>query len=72
MNWVQKYIDWDKLKHEWHSFALQVGGLFVALHEAACEAGADWTPFIPEKYRPYAVPVYLTVMLTVRKYRNPR
>lgn len=65
-----KWIDLDKLKHEWQTFVLQISGLLLALHEAAVEAGADWSPFVPDKYRPYVWPIVMTLMLTLRKYKN--
>lgn len=61
---------WNKLKHEWKTFAVSVGGLLISLHEAAVEAGADWSPLVPEKYRPYVMPVTLTLILTLRRYRD--
>lgn len=63
-------IDLDKLKHEWKTFALNLAGVALGLHEAACQAGVDWTPFIPEKYRPYAIPVFATLSLALRQWRN--
>lgn len=59
-----------KLQHEWKTFALQTGGLLLGLHEAAIEAGADWTPFLPEKYRPYGLPILATLSLALRRYKN--
>lgn len=65
-------IDFEKLKHEWKTFALQLGSLAIGLHEAAIEAGADWTPFIPEKGRPFALPVVMTLSLALRQYKNAK
>lgn len=59
-----------KLQHEWKTFVLQLGSLAFGLHEAAIEAGADWTPFIPEKYRPYVLPIVMTLSLAFRRYKN--
>lgn len=63
-------IDLEKLKHEWKTFTLNVFTLLIGLHEAAIESGADWSPFIPEKYRPYALPVAAVLSLSLRKYTN--
>lgn len=65
-------IDFQKLKHEWKTFALQVGGLLLGFHEAAINAGADWTPFVPEDYRPYVLPVVMTLSLALRQYKNAK
>lgn len=62
-------IDFDKLRHEWKTFAVQLIALGIGLHEAAIESGQDWTPFIPEKYRPYALPILATLSLTLRRYK---
>lgn len=63
-------VDFQKLKHEWKTFALQLGSLGIGLHEAAIDAGADWTPFVPETYRPYVLPTVMTLSLALRRYTN--
>lgn len=60
----------EKLQHEWKTFVLQLGSLALGVHEAAIEAGADWTPFIPEKYRPFVLPVVMTLSLLLRRYKQ--
>jgi len=67
-----KWIDKEKLRHEWKTFVVQISGLLFGLHEAACQSGADFTPFLPEKYRPYALPIAMTLSLALRRYRNPK
>lgn len=61
---------WDKLKREWKTFAFAVVTVAIGTWEAAVASGYDLTPLIPEKYRPYAVPLIGISFLALRQWRD--
>jgi len=63
-------IDWKKLKHEWMTATLAVVTVVVGAHDLVVEAGYDLTPFIPDKYKPYAIPAIGIAMLALRKWKD--
>lgn len=58
----------QKLKKEWKTFALALATTLVGLHDTLVMSGYDWTPIVPEHYRPYAIPVIGLGFLALRKY----
>ena len=58
----------QKLKREWKTFALALATTLVGFHDTLVMSGYDWTPIIPEQYRPYAIPVIGLSFLALRKY----
>lgn len=65
-------IDFQKLRHEWKTFALAVLVAVGGIWDTIATSGYDISPIIPEKYRPYAVPVIGISFLLLRKYTNDR
>lgn len=59
-----------KLKHEWKTFLFAVASCVVGLYDGIVSAALDWTPFIPEKYRPYAPFVVGFGMLLLRRWTD--
>ncbi len=49
----------EKLKHEWKTAVLAVGTFLVGLWDAGASA-FDWTPVVPDKYKPF-VPLSLGI-----------
>lgn len=63
-------VDWAKLRHEWKTFALTVTTILVEAYDQFVAANLDYTPIIPEKWRPY-VPFILGVLfLILRQYKS--
>lgn len=60
----------SKLKREWKTFALAVATTLVGLHDTLVMSGYDWTPIIPEEYRPYAIPLIGLAFLLLRQYKD--
>lgn len=58
----------QKLRKEWKTFALALATTLVGFHDTLVMSGYDWTPIIPEQYRPYAIPVIGLSLLALRKY----
>lgn len=58
----------QKLRKEWKTFALALATTLVGFHDTLVMSGYDWTPIIPEQYRPYAIPVIGLSFLALRKY----
>jgi hypothetical protein len=65
-------IAWDKLKHEWKTFAFGVLTTAVGAWDCLAPSGYDLSVFIPEKYRPYAVPAIGVTFLLLRQYRHQK
>lgn len=65
-------IDYQKLKHEWKTFALAVATVLGGTYEAVAPSGYDLSIFVPEKYRPYVVPAIGISFLMLRQYRDHR
>lgn len=63
-------ISWDKLRHEWKTFAFGVLTFVVGVWDVAAPSGYDLSVFIPEKYRPYAVPAIAIIFLCLRQYKH--
>lgn len=59
----------EKLKHEWKTFALAVAVSAGGLYDAAVKAGYDLTPLVPEKYRSYIVPIVGIAFLALRQWK---
>lgn len=60
----------EKLKREWKTFSFALLTIAVGTWEAAREMGYDLTPLVPEKYRPYALPVVGITFLILRQWRD--
>lgn len=58
---------WDKLRHEWKTAALAVATFLVGVWDAGASA-FDWTPIVPEKYRPFVPLVLGTGFLVLRRW----
>lgn len=63
-------IAWDKLRHEWKTFAWGILTFVVGVWDVAAPSGYDLSIFIPETYRPYAVPVIAIGFLGLRQYKH--
>lgn len=63
-------IDFKKLRREWKTFALGVVASVVGLYDAFTASNLDYTPIIPEHYRPYAPLVIGVLFLLLRQYRD--
>jgi hypothetical protein len=63
-------IDFKKLRHEWKTFSFAVLTFVVGIWDTAASSGYDLSPIIPEKYRPYAVPIIGISFLALRKWTN--
>lgn len=58
---------WDKLKHEWKTAALAFVTFLVGIWDAGASA-FDFTPVVPDHYRPF-VPLTLGVgFLVLRRW----
>jgi hypothetical protein len=64
-------IDWRKLRHEWKTFAVGVASVLVGLYDGIIAQSLDWTPLVPERYRPYAPFIVGVLMLLLRRYKDP-
>lgn len=61
---------WDKLKREWKTAAFAVVSVLVSLWDAGAST-YDYTPLVPDKYKPY-VPVLVPLFfLILRRWRPP-
>lgn len=58
----------EKLKNEWKTFALAVGTTVVGFWDSLSAFGYDYSPVIPEEYRPYVIPAIGLGFLALRKY----
>lgn len=63
-------IDFQKLKHEWKTFALACVTTVIGIWDTAVSANYDLSPIIPEHYRPLAVPAIGISFLMLRKYKE--
>lgn len=63
-------IDFQKLRHEWKTFTLTVTTILIEAYDQFIAANLDYTPIIPERWRPY-VPFILGVLfLILRQYKT--
>lgn len=65
---LKRKIDFRKLRHEWKSFAVAVCAIFIGLYDGIISAALDWTPFIPERWRPYAPFIVGFAVLLARRW----
>jgi hypothetical protein len=63
-------IDFKKLKHEWKTFTLSVVTALIGFYDSFVASSLDYTPIIPEHWRPYAPFVLGVLFLLLRKYKN--
>ena len=57
----------EKLKQEWKTAALAAATTLVGIWDAGASA-FDWTPVVPDKYRPF-VPLTLgTLFIVLRRW----
>ncbi|SHH46810.1 hypothetical protein [Bradyrhizobium erythrophlei] len=63
-------IDFQKLKREWKTFTLGVVTSLIGLYDAFIASSLDYTPIIPEHWRPYAPLVIGVLFLLLRQYKD--
>jgi hypothetical protein len=63
-------IDFQKLKHEWKTAALAGVTTLVGLHDLIATSGYDLTPFVPEQWRPYVIPLIGVSFLLLRRWTD--
>lgn len=62
-----------KLKHEWKTAVAAILGTIVGFHDAVIAAGyapSDFTPIIPDQYKPYAPLAFGLTMIALRRWKD--
>jgi hypothetical protein len=62
---------WEKLKHEWKTAILAAGTTAVGVWDAGASA-YDWTPVVPDHWRPYTPLALGTGFLLLRRWTGKK
>ena len=57
----------EKLKHEWKTAALAFATTLVGVWDAGASQ-YDWTPVVPDKYKPYVPLILGTLFIVLRRW----